>query len=211
MTTPCPSAPIARLVIAGLAWLACFWFLRAQATWVQFAIAAPGLAAAEILFDRRARALLRPSLGAIAVGFLVGLCMIAMTHGLFAMAAPHAPALRDATDSLFQLLRVDDYAPSILTVLIVAIASSEEVVFRGVIAGSGAGWRIGRSDQVRIVALAGWYALATATLASPLLVACAFAGGLVWGFLRVATGSVVAPAVAHVVWDLGVLVVWPLA
>jgi membrane protease YdiL (CAAX protease family) len=49
------------------------------------------------------------------------------------------------------------------------------------------------------------------TAGSFLLVACAFACGAVWGTLRVATGSLAAPIVAHVVWDLGVLLVWPVA
>jgi membrane protease YdiL (CAAX protease family) len=42
-------------------------------------------------------------------------------------------------------------------------------------------------------------------------VLCAFVCGTVWATLRVATGSIVVPILAHVLWDLGVLLVWPLA
>ena len=48
-------------------------------------------------------------------------------------------------------------------------------------------------------------------LGSLLLVVCAFVCAIVWGIMRLASGSLVAPIVAHVLWDLGVLVVWPLA
>ena len=58
--------------------------------------------------------------------------------------------------------------------------------------------------------LAACYAAATLTLGSFLLVVCAFLCGMAWGGLRVATRSLVAPIVAHVVWDLGIFLAWPL-
>jgi uncharacterized protein len=62
----------------------------------------------------------------------------------------------------------------------------------------------------RVAILAACYAAATLPLGSPLLAACAFLCGLAWGSLRVATRSLAPPIVAHIVWDLGVLLVWPL-
>ena len=52
--------------------------------------------------------------------------------------------------------------------------------------------------------------MAMATLESGLLILCAFGCAVLWGGLRVATRSLVVPIIAHVVWDLGILVVWPL-
>jgi membrane protease YdiL (CAAX protease family) len=63
----------------------------------------------------------------------------------------------------------------------------------------------------RIVALAAWYAAATLTLGSFLLVVCGFLCGIAWGGLGVATQSLVSPTVAHTVWDLGIFLAWPLA
>jgi membrane protease YdiL (CAAX protease family) len=70
--------------------------------------------------------------------------------------------------------------------------------------------RVVRDDGVQIVAFAAVYALAALPLGSSLLVLCAFLCGVVWGGLRSATGSLVVPILTHVIWDLGVLVVWPL-
>jgi membrane protease YdiL (CAAX protease family) len=44
-----------------------------------------------------------------------------------------------------------------------------------------------------------------------LLVAVALACGLVWGGLRVYTRGIAAPLIAHLVWDLLVFVLFPVA
>lgn len=67
--------------------------------------------------------------------------------------------------------------------------------------------RADRDDLLRVLALAVGYALA---LGSGLLIVCAFGCAVLWGGLRVATRSLVVPIIAHGVWDLGILVVWPL-
>jgi membrane protease YdiL (CAAX protease family) len=70
---------------------------------------------------------------------------------------------------------------------------------------------VSRGDLVRISALAAGYALAAATLGSLLLIGCAFACGVAWGTMRLATRSLSAPIAMHIAWDLGVLIAWPLA
>jgi len=70
--------------------------------------------------------------------------------------------------------------------------------------------RADRDDLLRVLALAVGYALAMATLGSGLLIVCAFGCAVLWGGLRVAPRSLVVPIIAHGVWDLGSLVVWPL-
>jgi len=45
------------------------------------------------------------------------------------------------------------------------------------------------------------YALTVVPLGSPSLVACAFVCGSVWGTLRIATGSILAPVFSHVIWE----------
>ena len=97
------------------------------------------------------------------------------------------------------------------------IATSEEVLFRGALptsrAASGGHRLLGLTwaDLFQVIIFAAGYALATMALGSLLLMVCAFVCAIVWGSLRLASGSLVAPIVAHVLWDPGVLVVWPLA
>jgi membrane protease YdiL (CAAX protease family) len=55
------------------------------------------------------------------------------------------------------------------------------------------------------------YALAHAPIGSPLLVALALVCGLFWSALRAWTGSLVAPLVSHLLWDLLVFSLRPLA
>jgi membrane protease YdiL (CAAX protease family) len=55
------------------------------------------------------------------------------------------------------------------------------------------------------------YAVAHAPIGSPLLVALALLCGLFWSALRAWTGSLVAPLVSHLLWDLLVFSLRPLA
>ena len=198
-----PPNPIWRLVMLGLAvagWLAGFTILRQLGTWTPFALIGPGLAALSLASDAATRALLRPSTRALAVGVAAGLLMVASTHAAFVLLAKILPAARTATIHLFAVLNVGGFSAPARAGLIAVIASSEEVLFRGALLDS----------RRSALALATVYALTMLPLGSGLLIACAFGCAIVWGALRVATRSLIAPIVAHVVWDLGVLVVWPL-
>ena len=207
---------LAMLALAAAAWLAGFAVLPPLASWTSFAIAGSALTALALVFDADTRALLRPSLPMVSLGLGVGLLMAALTHVAFSAVAPLLPQARTATERLFDLLHVGNFTPATRAGLIVIVATCEEVLFRGALAGHPGGGddpplhRPGRDELLRVVALAAVYALATATLGSGLLVVSAFGCAVVWGLLRVGTRSLVAPIVAHVVWDLFVLVVWPL-
>jgi len=202
---------LAMLALAAAAWLAGFAVLPPLASWTSFAIAGSALTALALVFDADMRALLRPSLPMVSLGLGVGLLMAALTHVAFSAVSSLLPQARTATERLFDLLHVGNFTPATRAGLIVIVASCEEVLFRGALAGPPGGGddpplhRPGRDELLRVVALAAVYALATATL-----VVSAFGCAIVWGLLRVGTRSLVAPIVAHVVWDLLVLVVWPL-
>lgn len=197
----------ALFALAVASWLICFLVLRRWGTWTPFAVAGPTLAALALLCDAETRALLRPSLGKVAAGLLAGAIMVAGTHAAFEALAAIAPDVRASARTLYALLGVVNVSPAERACMIAVIASSEEIVFRGAIAGA-----IARPQVValRVVGLAAGYASAMATLGSPLLVGCAFVCGIVWGAVRVVTRSLLAPIVTHVVWDLGVLILWPL-
>lgn len=216
MTGPSSTFRLSLLAAAVATWLACFAISIRLATWTPFALAGAALATVSLARDADARALLRPSYRDAGIGLGAGLLMVVLTHAAHALVASLLPEVRAATARLFGLLHAGDVPLLLRASLIAIIAASEEVVFRGTVAGARARSELRlhsltRHDALRVVALAAVYAAAMLTAGSLLLVACAFACGAAWGTLRVTTGSLAAPIVAHVVWDLGVLLVWPLA
>jgi membrane protease YdiL (CAAX protease family) len=143
--------------------------------------------------------------------------MVVLTHLAYGWLSALIPGVHEATRALLKLLNVVGFTPAERAGLIVVIASCEELLFRGplpalVASKARPAWRWPvRSEVTRLLAFAAVYALTTVPLGSPLLVVCAFACGSVWGTLRIASGSLVAPILTHVIWDLGVLLIWPLA
>jgi hypothetical protein len=89
---------------------------------------------------------------------------------------------------------------------LVPVILGEELVWRGVVQGA-----LARQAGARWAILLGTllYALAHAPLGSPVLVATAFSCGLAWSGLRHVTAGLVAPLVAHLIWDEMVLLVVP--
>jgi membrane protease YdiL (CAAX protease family) len=200
----------ALFTLSLLTWFACFFLLRQLGTWVQFAVAGPALAAAVLAIDAETRALLRASYRDVAVGIGAGMTMVALTHAAFFIVSAWVPEVRASTAWLLHFVDVAGFPPALRTGLIVVIASSEEVIFRGAQLGVSGRGGLANRDVLRIIGLSAAYAASMISLGSALLVACAFACGCVWAALRVATRSLVTAIVAHVLWDLGVLIVWPL-
>jgi membrane protease YdiL (CAAX protease family) len=204
------------LGLAIAAWLLGFVILRDHGTWIPFGFMGPALAALALWSDAPTRGLLRPSFAQTGVGIAAGLLMVALTHAAYALAAPLLGAASAETIRLYELFRMSEVPSAARAALLVLIASSEEVLFRGALLDRPAGLvqegRLRRrGDLPRVLASAAGYTLAMSSLGSGLLMVCAFGCAVLWGGLRVATRSLVAPIIAHVVWDLGVLVVWPLA
>ena len=96
---------------------------------------------------------------------------------------------------------------TIASIALAPVVLGEELVWRGVVQAALVR-RVGPAGGVALAA--GAYALAHAPLGSPVLVLVAAACGLCWGALRAATGSLVTPLVAHLVWDVLVLLWLPL-
>ena len=204
------------LAFALVAWSLCFVVLQRLGTWTPFAFV--GLLLASLAVSQRVvpRSLLRPSVARTTVGVAAGAVMVVGTHLAYQSVVTLAPPVAGATRHLLFLLNVVGFSPAVRALLIVLIASCEEVLFRGLLPSSAAAGFSrphvpSRRELAQIVAFAALYALTTLALGSPLLVLCAFVCGSLWGLMRVATGSLVVPLLAHVIWDLGVLLVWPLA
>lgn len=199
---------------AVLAWTACFFGLRTHGEWWQFAVVGITFAAFASWNDPRTRAMLRVTWPHLVLGCAAGLAMAVATHVGYRLLVQVWPGLALATSSLFASLHVSGYATSTMAGLIVVVAATEEFIFRGAVLEPTTTTQRAtppRGAQLaRMAASAGIYALTTLPLGSPLLVVCAFGCGLIWGALRLATGSLVVAMLTHVIWDLGVLVLWPL-
>lgn len=204
-------------LVSVLAWLGCFFVLERRATWTPFAFVGLLLAALSLVLNAVPRSLLRPSRSRVALGLLCGTAMVVLTHLAFTAVTALVPAVRGATRELLALLNVVGFSAGDRAGLIVVIATCEEVLFRGPLpsayrARGDAPLRwLNRGESARALAFAAVYALTTAPLGSPLLILCAFVCGSAWGVMRLASGSLVVPVLAHAIWDLGVLIVWPLA
>lgn len=201
----------ALFAVAVAAWLVNFAALARFGTWIPFAVTGAALTAAALLLRVVPAPLLVPSLATIGAGLGMGVVMAGVTHAAYAVVAQSWPGARAATAALVDLLDVGGFSAAARAGLVVVIATSEEVIFRGPIpvrphphAGAG-------SLAAQVVVSSALYAAACLTLGSPLLLLVAFLCGLTWALMRVVSRSLVAPIIAHVVWDLGVLVVWPLS
>jgi len=210
------SPRIIIFVLAVMAWLIGFVLLLRFGTWLSFAILGPALAAMAIAIDPGARRLLRPSVMRVGLGLAAGSLMVMVTHVAFSWLIGAVPEMGIVAIRLYELLQLGSPSSILHVGLIAAIAGSEEVIFRGALLGQAAQGNSKvvqsptSSERIGVTTSAIGYALAMLSLGSELLVVCAFGCAIAWGGLRVISRSLVVPIVAHVVWILGVLVVWPL-
>lgn len=198
------SRPLAFASI--VVWLAAAASTGPLGIWRAIGGAAVALGVAVLLFDRPAStALLRPSPRLVLLGASAGGVMAAATYVVHPLLARLVPLVATDTAHLYAAFR----APSLVvaSVALVPVIAGEELVWRGVVQAS----LVQRLGAWRGVALAAVvYALVHAPLGSPVLVAVAFFCGLAWGALRATTASLVPTLVAHLLWDVLVLLWLPL-
>jgi membrane protease YdiL (CAAX protease family) len=157
---------------------------------------------------RRLRPLIRcrPLAGTVGalVGAVVGMTMAVATHLLFGGLARILPDFAAQTTRLYA--RVGSNTSLAHALWVVPIAAGEELVWRGAVQEA---LRRRLRPALSVLLAATIYALVHAPLGAPLVIA-AFGCGLAWSTLRAATGSLVAPFMAHLVWDQVVLFMDPL-
>jgi membrane protease YdiL (CAAX protease family) len=153
----------------------------------------------------RLERLLRPSAGLIAVGAAAGGAMTAVSHVLYPIVARHVPSIAAEAATLYAAFRAPSRA--VATIALAPVVIGEELVWRGVVQAALVE-RVGRRGGVFLAAVT--YALAQAALGSTLLLMVALLCGIAWGALRAASKSLLPPLVAHLVWDVLVLLWLPL-
>ncbi|MBW2507715.1 MAG: CPBP family intramembrane metalloprotease [Deltaproteobacteria bacterium] len=142
-----------------------------------------------------------------ALGLAVGVAMSIATWVLYPISAELVPAIQAEVTKLYALLRQPPGPVWAFPVLVLVVAA-EELVWRGLAIDV-----LGKTGKMlRPVLLSSLiYMLPQVAFRSPLLVLVAFVCGMVWGLLRVRTGGLAAPLVAHLVWDILVFVLFPVA
>lgn len=155
------------------------------------------------------------------IGTAAGAGMIAATYGGYALLTRLHPPLAVEVSQLYSLVHAPPGPVRALPVLF-AIILTEELVWRGALihglermerpawVESDAPVYQGPGSAAVVILAAVLYALPQLGSGSMLVWAAALGCGIIWSALRLWTGAIVAPLVAHVMWDLAVLVIEPL-
>jgi membrane protease YdiL (CAAX protease family) len=192
-------------VFALLLWNAAFALSGVWGVWVPIIAAAALIDGIALRLAPQLRPRL-PRLRALAVGAAATLVQVLVTYLLFKRAEAIVPGLREQVVVLYRLLGHPSTWQAWFALPFVAV--SEEVIYRGALQ-SMLVPRLGRLPAVALAAML--YALAHVASASWALVAVALVCGLFWGLVRELGGSLWASVACHLVWDVLILVVVPLA
>ena len=193
-------------VACVVVWLVASASAGALGIWLALGGASVALGVAILVFDRAASLrLLRPSVRLVLIGAAVGWSMGAATYLLYPVLARVLPFIPTDTARLYASFRAPPLVIAALALLPVILG--EELVWRGVVQ-TALVRRLGPWRGVTVAALA--YALAHAPLRSPVLVVVALSCGMAWGALRAASASLLPGLLAHLVWDILVLLWLPL-
>jgi membrane protease YdiL (CAAX protease family) len=174
--------------------------------WIPIALAALFVSAAILSAGRpEVRELFRPARSRILIGLLGAAIMLAATYGLFPLVARKFPALALETGNLYATFLAGRRTVAIL-LFVIPVIVAEELMWRGAFQ-EWIAQRLPASRLAIIVLAAAGYAIAHLPLGSPLLVGIAFLCGLYWSALRSLTRSVVPSLIAHLAWDLALILV----
>ena len=191
-------------VLASMVWAAAFaWGRGHHALYAALSAVAVVVVVVTLVRSPAQRALWWPQtkpVHDVALGVLVGLVSLLVTYVGYPIVRPW---LGDEVRALYALAAISPAALGLTLVVIVG----EEVLWRGALTSS----LLFRMQPWRAVVLASVvYGAAQGGSGSPVLVAAAVAFGVLWGALRVMTGGLVAPLVAHLLWTPVVLGAFPL-
>jgi uncharacterized protein YbjT (DUF2867 family)/membrane protease YdiL (CAAX protease family) len=198
--------PLTKLAfMSALLWLVAASGTHAVGIWTALGLVAVLLGGVAWRRDPEAVLSLRPTLGRLALGTVAGGVMIVATYLLYPVFTRAAPFLAQDTAALYTAFRAAP--PLIATLALLPVILGEELVWRGVVQRA-CTRRWGPWRGCALAALI--YAGVHAPLGSPVLALAALLCGMTWGALRVASRTLVPALVAHILWDLFVLLFLPL-
>ncbi len=149
----------------------------------------------------------RPALQSVVVGVAVGIAMSFVIWWLYPLSIAILPPIEDQVETLYALLRQPP-GPIRAFPLLLLVVAAEELVWRG-LAIDVFSEMLGPWKAVLVSALL--YVLPQIAFRSPLLMIIALLCGLVWGALRVRFKGLAAPLSAHIIWDVLVFIMYPVA
>ena len=203
-TSPPMSVPI---VLFAMGAMALSWVLTPEfGPWFANGVTAIPTLFVALIWGTAARNL-RLSARGLAASIAVGLALAVLSSLAGHVIVRAFPILTTELRQLYATLNRSPGPMRALPILLLT-ATTEEVIWRGELVT----WlqkRFGLLFTTTIATLA--YSLPIAMSRSVLLFAIANGLGVVFTLLRFATGSWVAPLVAHTIWALGVFVVFPIA
>jgi membrane protease YdiL (CAAX protease family) len=202
-----PAMSWTLFAVVVLAWASASLVSNIVGIWPAIGSVALILGAIVIRFEpAECQWLLRPSWRDVALGIIVGSVMTLATHLMYPVVVGIVPQVSVDTAHLYEAFR----APSIwvTTLFLGPVILGEELVWRGVVQ-TKLSRRFGTVNGVWLAAAA--YTLVQVPVGSPVLLLTAFACGLVWGVLRARTRSLIPVLVAHILWDVVVLLWLPLS
>jgi membrane protease YdiL (CAAX protease family) len=194
-------------VSATAGWIASLTTLRTGDVFFWLGLYGLGVILAVLLVDgARVRELLRPSRRVVFVGLGAGLIMAGLTHLGWALVVLLLPSLQPPVAELFALFWSPPGPVAQLHWLLVIVVA-EELLWRGLwptlVEARSRPW-LGTTVVVAV------YAIGQSGSGSPLVVALAIGCGVVWLVLRMWTRSLWPPLLTHILWNLLVLVWFPL-
>lgn len=188
-----------------LVWAVAMILARNLGPWIPIAFAALGMSAVVLAADRMLmRELFRPALRPMLLGLAAGTVMVSGTYLLFPLFARAPLTVGQGTDSLYATFLGGQPTLAVL-LFVIPIIAAEEILWRG----SFQEWAASLSGRPvgTVVISAAVYAIAHAPFGSGLLVAVAFACGLYWSALRSVSGSLIPALIAHLMWDLALILI----
>jgi uncharacterized protein len=188
------------------------WLIGAAAAvhvgfWVALGTTTVVLGVASLTIDRSLGRQLRRGRPRDAVmGLALGAAMAAIAWALYPLAVGALPWIARDTNGLYRSFAALTLAQAATALPLIVLG--EELFWRGLFHDGLLG-RLHPGAAVFLAAAA--HALANLPTGSPVLMTTAFACGLCWSALRVATGGLLAPLVAHLGWNALVLFVFPIS
>lgn len=189
-------AVLGGLVLAAVAWGLLFALGR-EGFWPRAAAAGAAIGVyALVVLRHDLDELFRPSLVDVAIGVLAAAVLWAVFWVGDRLVTRVFPRLSAEVDDLYAVR--GETSVRTMPFVLAVIGPAEEVFWRGLI----------QSRAGIAVALVA-YALVHVWERKPILLLAALVGGAFWGALFAWRGTLVAPVVSHLLWDLAIIVWFP--
>lgn len=189
-----------------IVWAVAMLAARVLDPWIPIAIAAVGMSATVLSIDRELlQHLFRPAARTLALGLAAAVLMVAATYLSFPLLVRAFPAIGVRTHDLYSMFLTGRLRSSVV-LFVIPIVAAEEILWRGAFQ-EWIATRFSSQPWLIVAVTAAVYAIAHAPFGSLLLVIIAFVCALFWSALRAISGSLLPPLMAHLAWDLALILI----